>query len=70
MYLGWFDPDKKRPASAKLAAACERYRSKFGQEPTLCLTHPDTAAALADVEGVDIQARNHVARNTFFVGRE
>lgn len=69
-FLGWIDLDRKRPAAVKLAAACERHRQKFGTEPTVCLTSPETAAALGDAGEVRVEARGHIARNTFLVGRD
>ena len=48
MFLGWYDPDRKKPARAKLADAIERYEEKFGRTPLFCLTSPQDAAELAE----------------------
>jgi hypothetical protein len=34
MFLGWYDPDKKKPARDKVEAAVERYVEKFGGDVT------------------------------------
>ena len=48
MFLGWYDPDRKKPARAKLADAIARYEEKFGRTPLFCLTSPQDAAELAE----------------------
>ncbi len=77
MYLGWYDPDRKKPARAKLAEAIERYEEKFGRTPHSCLTSPLDAADLAEPSRkhpgelpVTIQARGYIARWTFYIGDE
>jgi hypothetical protein len=77
MYLGWYDPDRKKPARAKLAEAIERYEEKFGRTPRFCLTSPQDAVDLAepsrkfpDAPPVSIQARGYIARWTFYIGEE
>ena len=77
MYLGWYDPDRKKHARAKLAEAIERYEEKFGRTARCCLTSPLDAADLAEPSRkfpgdppVAIQARNYIARWTFYIGEE
>jgi hypothetical protein len=77
MFLGWYDPDKKKPARAKLAAAIERYEQKFGRTPRYCLTSPQDATALAEPSRtfpgelpVKVGARGYIARWTFYIGEE
>lgn len=73
MFLGWYDPDKKKPARLKLAEAMERYAEKFGGNPIACLTSvadaaeltADTVALTLDVKGVTF-----IPRFTFYVGVE
>ena len=60
MFLGWYDPDRKKPARAKLAEAIERYEEKFGRKPRFCLTSPQ----------VKIRARDFIARWTFYIGED
>jgi hypothetical protein len=77
MFLGWYDPDRKKPARAKLADAVARYEEKFGRTPLFCLTSPQDAAELAEPSRkfpgeppVSIQARGYIARWTFYIGEE
>lgn len=67
-YLGWHDPDKKKPAQKKLEDAIARYRRKWGRNPLLALVN-HTAGPL-EVTGVEIRYVTHVTPNTFFVGAE
>ena len=77
MFLGWYDPDRKKPARAKLAEAVERYEEKFGRAAKCCLTSPQDALDLAEPSRkfpgdltLDVQPRNYIARWTFYVGEE
>ena len=77
MFLGWYDPDRKKPARAKLADAIERYKEKFGRTPLVCLTSPQDAAELAEPSRkfpgqppVSVQARGYIARWTFYIGED
>jgi len=71
MFLGWYDPDKKKPARRKLAEAMARYAEKFGMPPTACLTNPADAAELAGdglAPAVQVRAVAYIPRATFYVG--
>lgn len=77
MFLGWYDPDRKKPARAKLAEAVERYEEKFGRAAKCCLTSPQDALDLAEPSrkfpgdlALDVQPRNYIARWTFYIGEE
>jgi hypothetical protein len=77
MFLGWYDPDRKKPARAKLADAVERYEEKFGRAAKCCLTSPQDALDLAEPSrkfpgdlALDVQPRNYIARWTFYIGEE
>lgn len=77
MFLGIYDADKKRRVPDKLTNAIERYREKFGTEPTLCLTNHVEAMELAnagwhgaDVPEVEIRSVRFLPRFTFYVGVE
>ncbi len=85
MFLGWYDPDKKKPASEKLSEAIERYVEKFGVAPEVCLTGPVDAAELAAVAApaakrakkgqakrptLPVRAVSYIPRWTFYVGVE
>ena len=54
-FLGWYDPDKKKSAGAKLAEACQRFTDKFGQEARYCLC----SSADADVPLGGIYRNQH-----------
>ena len=77
MFLGWYDPDRKKPARAKLDDAIERYQEKFGRTPLVCLTNPLDAAELSEPSRkfpgdppVSVQARGYIARWTFYIGED
>jgi hypothetical protein len=77
MFLGWYDPDRKKPARAKLAEAIERYEEKFGKSPRFCLTSAQDAAELAEPSRkfpgnlpVTVQARAYIGRWTFYIGED
>jgi hypothetical protein len=77
MFLGWYDPDRKKPARAKLAEAIERYEEKFGRAPRFCLTSSQDAAELAEPSRkfpgnlpVTVQARGYIGRWTFYIGED
>lgn len=77
MFLGWYDPDRKKPTRAKLADAIQRYTEKFGRAPRFCLTSPQDAIELAersrtypDDPPVQVQARGYITRWTFYIGED
>jgi len=67
MYLGWYDPDKKKKTSTKLAEAVERYEEKYGKSPAVVLVNPADAQEHPCIE---VRVVAHVAPNTFFVGED
>ncbi len=73
MFLGWYDPDRKKPTRRKLQDAFDRYVEKFEREPRFCLTSAlDAADLAADAEAlpVSVQARGYIARYTFYIGED
>lgn len=77
MFLGWFDPDRKKAAREKLEEGIERYEEKFGRPPTLVLTNPEDAEALRQPcktypgePVLHVMEANFVARWTFYIGTE
>ncbi len=75
MFLGWYDPDKKRPARLKLLEAVERYTEKFGLAPVTCLTSSSEAEELANagptaLAGLDIRGVSYIPRYTFYIGAD
>lgn len=72
-FLGWYDPDAKRPARQKLAAAIGRYIERHGRAPTLVLTSPVEADALTsdpDAPTLIVRGVAFVPRHTFYVGSD
>ena len=67
MYLGWYDPDKKKKSTTKLKEAVERYREKYGRRPAVVLLNAVDAQDFPDIE---VRVVGHVAPNTFFVGED
>jgi hypothetical protein len=67
MYLGWYDPDKKKKTARKLAEAVERYTEKYGKSPAVVLVNEADAMDYPDIE---VRVVGHVAPNTFFVGED
>lgn len=73
MFLGWYDPEKKKPARLKLEDAIERYVEKFGVAPVACLTNEAEAAELADdakAPALPTRGVAFIPRHTFYVGVE
>jgi hypothetical protein len=73
MFLGWYDPDKKKPARTKVEEAVERYVEKFGGAPVACLTSVVDAAELtSDAKAPDLLVKGvtFIPRFTFYIGVE
>ena len=68
MFLGWYDPDKKKATERKLADAIYRYERKWGRKPSVALMNASDVEHLTDETGVEVRVAPHVAPNTFFVG--
>lgn len=68
MYLGWYDPDKKKGAGRKLADAIARYERKWGKSPSVALMNAGDVTQLTGDAGIEVRVVAHVAPNTFFVG--
>ena len=67
MYLGWFDDTPKKSVVEKIEEAAERYITRFGQEPNVCLVN---VANVAEFEKITIKAVDFVRPNHFWVGRD
>ena len=65
MYLAWFDADRKKPVTEKVAEARERYLAKFGAEPAVCLVNPADAVPGTPVE---LRPTAYISRNCFWIG--
>ena len=65
MFLGWYDPDKKKTIEEKIEAAARRYERKHGHAPAVALVNPSQVTSL---DGLDVRPVPHVAPNTVYVG--
>lgn len=71
MFLGWYDPEKKKPARDKLEEAIERYEEKFGGPPAAVLTSVAEAEELLNdkkAPAILVRGVNYIPRFTFYVG--
>ena len=70
MFLGWFDPDRKRPAIDKLNEAIDRYTEKFGIAPEICLTSFLDADDVREGATLPVRPVTFLKRGVFYVGVE
>jgi hypothetical protein len=81
MFLGWYDPDRKKPARRKVAEGIERYQEKFGITPDVILTNQIEAEELATppkrtqrdeppTPNLPVRAVPYIPRWTFYIGIE
>ena len=77
MFLGWYDPDRKKAPRQKLEEAMERYEEKFGKPARVVLTNPEDAEALRQpsraypgAAPVKIREVRYVARWTMYLGTD
>lgn len=66
MFLGWFDDTPKKSVTEKIEEAVERYQSKFGETPNICLINASNATTY---EGLEVRPVDYVRPNHFWVGR-
>lgn len=66
MFLGWFDDTPKKSTAEKLEEAVERYLTKFGEKPDLCLVNQKDATTY---KGLDVRVVEYVRPNHFWVGK-
>lgn len=67
MFLGWYDDTPKKSAEQKIEEAIERFVSKFGEQPDVCLVN---AANMVGIEGIEVKTASYVRPNHFWVGKE
>jgi hypothetical protein len=70
MFLGWYDPDKRKSTATKVEEAVERYVEKFGSAPSLCLTSATDAGELTGKTDLPVRAVSYIGRYTYYVGVE
>lgn len=67
-WMGWYEPDKKVPPAEKLRHAVERYAAKTGRTAQHCLCSVADAELLQGVEGITVNGRTYISKDTFYVG--
>src|SRR6478735_7307519 len=73
MFLGWYDPDRRKSLEHKLDDALDRYREKFNAEPVTVLTSvadADSLQGAAVQRNLLIKGVRFVSGSTFYVGAE
>lgn len=72
MFLGWYDPEKKKSTQTKVVLdAIERYREKFGSDPAVLLTSAQDVMELGpDAFGLTVRPVSYIGRYTYYVGVE
>jgi len=66
----WCDGEDHREMPARVQAAANYYRNKYGRVPTVCFVHPSMLAAQNEtkVDGVDIRPSLSVLRGHLWMG--
>lgn len=67
MYLAWFDADRKKSPTKKIADAHARYLEKFGKAPKVCLVSGEDAC---ESELVAVEVRREIGRYCFWIGED
>jgi hypothetical protein len=73
MFLGWYDPDRRKTLERKLDDALDRYREKFNAEPVTVLTSiadADSLQKAALQRHLLLKGVRFVSGSTFLVGSE
>jgi hypothetical protein len=73
MFLGWYDPDRRKTLERKLDDALDRYREKFNAEPVTVLTSiadADSLQKAALQRNLLLKGVRFVSGSTFLVGSE
>ena len=73
MFLGWYDPDRRKSLERKLDDALDRYREKFNAEPVTVLTSvadADSLQSAALQRNLLLKGVRFVSGSTFLVGSE
>jgi hypothetical protein len=66
----WSDDDGRRSLAEKVMRAAEYFRSKYGEEPTVCYVHPSLLPAGSETSaaGVRLLPSKSVLVNHFWLG--
>lgn len=63
--LMWYDPDARKPASAKIEEAARRYEEKFGVRPNACHVSPEQTVTS---DRVEVVANRWIRPNYYWLG--
>lgn len=58
--LLWFDNDRRKPLSTKIAEAAARYKKKFGQDPNVCYVNPSLLSQEQKINGILVKPLNTI----------
>jgi hypothetical protein len=69
----WKDDDARRSLEEKVARAADYYRSKYGEQPTVCFVHPSMLpdggeASALNAAGLRVLTARTVQVNHFWLG--
>ena len=65
----WFDNDTTTDLAAKVRAAADYYRVKYGKAANLCFVHPSMLnEPLQTTEGIEVRTLHWVLPNHFWIG--
>ncbi len=68
----WFDGDRGRDLTARIARAADFYRRKYGGAPNVCFVNPKAAdeGLPGEVGGLRVRTSRAVLRDHFWIGVE
>ncbi|HOG45781.1 MAG TPA: hypothetical protein PLJ35_13975 [Anaerolineae bacterium] len=66
--LLWYDNDRTRDLTGKVARAAARYEAKFGRRPNVCYVHSASLERETEWQGVRIVGAPNVLPNHFWIG--
>ncbi|MFH1085897.1 MAG: hypothetical protein V1772_09075 [Chloroflexota bacterium] len=65
----WYDDSTKRSLNARIIAAADYYRIKYGQRPTVCYVHPSACTdASESPESIKVVRAPYVLPNHLWLG--
>lgn len=70
MFLAWFDDNPRTPIPARIAAAIEAYRARFGFAPTVALVNAAELPDTPTIAGVAVRAAAYVRKDNYWIGCE
>ena len=69
--LLWFDNDPHHRLVDKIGQAATRYKSKFGQKPTVCyLNAADLDGQASEINGIRLRSASNILRYHLWIGVE